>query len=414
MTENEREIVLESLIEILEKNQFSHIVEKNVLDKYDYLDQAKKSFIKRVTEGTVENLINIDEVINKFSKIQVNKMKPLIRNLIRMSVYQLLYMDKIPDSAVCNEAVKLAGKRGFRSLSGFVNGVLRNIARNKDTIDTKGDNLPVWIKDHLVECYGEGKARLVIDDINKIHPVTLRARGTISDKDKARLSKTGIIENSYYVKEGVSLSDLEGFIDGRLIVQDVASMIPVMEAHIKKGDRVLDVCASPGGKSIQAYDCGANVIARDVSENKVSIIKENIYKYTKNDNDVSNIIEAQVYDARNYDASLNEKMDVVIADLPCSGLGVLGRKSDIRHKTKKEDLESIVSLQREIIDTVWKYVKTGGVLMYSTCTMNPKENEEQVKYILSNFPFSLEYEKQFLPGIDNTDGFYVARLRRND
>lgn len=213
--------------------------------------------------------------------------------------------------------------------------------------------------------------------------------------------------------KGISPADIRGYDEGRFTVQDVASIEAVKKAEIKKGDLVLDVCAAPGGKSILAYDLGAKVISRDISDYKVSLIDENIRRCkvntsTRNDS----YIVTQVHDATIKDESLTDKVDVLIADLPCSGLGVMGRKSDIKYKTRKEDLETLPVLQKQIIDAIAGYVKKGGVLMYSTCTMNPAENEEQVKYIIDKYPFKVEYEKQFLPGIDKTDGFYIARLRR--
>lgn len=413
MAVNEREIVLDSLIEILDKNQFSHVVEKAVLDKYDYLDSKQKAFIKRMCEGTIEKLILIDDVINSYSKVKVNKQKPVIRGILRLSVYQILFMDKVPDSAVCNEAVKLSGKRGFKSLSGFVNGVLRNISRDKDKIDTGSDNMPEWIKNHLIDSYGEEKARTIIEDINKEHPVTIRIRDNSSVTEDDGLTAAEGYDDVYLLTKGISPADIRGYDEGRFTVQDVASIEAVKKAEIKKGDLVLDVCAAPGGKSILAYDLGAKVISRDISDYKVSLIDENIRRCkvntsTRNDS----YIVTQVHDATIKDESLTDKVDVLIADLPCSGLGVMGRKSDIKYKTRKEDLETLPVLQKQIIDAIAGYVKKGGVLMYSTCTMNPAENEEQVKYIIDKYPFKVEYEKQFLPGIDKTDGFYIARLRR--
>lgn len=413
MAVNEREIVLDSLIEILDKNQFSHVVEKAVLDKYDYLDSKQKAFIKRMCEGTIEKLILIDNVIDSYSKVKVNKQKPVIRGILRLSVYQILFMDKVPDSAVCNEAVKLAGKRGFKSLSGFVNGVLRNISRDKDKIDTDSDNMPEWIKNHLIDSYGEERARTIIEDINKEHPVTIRIRDNSSVTKDDGLTAAEGYDDVYLLTKGISPADIRGYDEGRFTVQDVASIEAVKKAEIKKGDLVLDVCAAPGGKSILAYDLGAKVISRDISDYKVSLIDENIRRCkvntsTRNDS----YIVTQVHDATIKDESLTDKVDVLIADLPCSGLGVMGRKSDIKYKTRKEDLETLPVLQKQIIDAIAGYVKKGGVLMYSTCTMNPAENEEQVKYIIDKYPFKVEYEKQFLPGIDKTDGFYIARLRR--
>lgn len=413
MAVNEREIVLDSLIEILDKNQFSHVVEKAVLDKYDYLDSKQKAFIKRMCEGTIEKLILIDDVINSYSKVKVNKQKPVIRGILRLSVYQILFMDKVPDSAVCNEAVKLAGKRGFKSLGGFVNGVLRNISRDKDKIDTGSDNMPEWIKNHLIDSYGEERARTIIEDINKEHPVTIRIRDNSSVTKDDGLTAAEGYDDVYLLTKGISPADIRGYDEGRFTVQDVASIEAVKKAEIKKGDLVLDVCAAPGGKSILAYDLGAKVISRDISDYKVSLIDENIRRCkvntsTRNDS----YIVTQVHDATIKDESLTDKVDVLIADLPCSGLGVMGRKSDIKYKTRKEDLETLPVLQKQIIGAIIGYVKKGGVLMYSTCTMNPAENEEQVKYIIDKYPFKVEYEKQFLPGIDKTDGFYIARLRR--
>lgn len=413
MAVNEREIVLDSLIEILDKNQFSHVVEKAVLDKYDYLDSKQKAFIKRMCEGTIEKLILIDDVINSYSKVKVNKQKSVIRGILRLSVYQILFMDKVPDSAVCNEAVKLSGKRGFKSLSGFVNGVLRNISRDKDKIDTDSDNMPEWIKNHLIDSYGEERARTIIEDINKEHPVTIRIRDNSSVTKDDGLTAAEGYDDVYLLTKGISPADIRGYDEGRFTVQDVASIEAVKKAEIKKGDLVLDVCAAPGGKSILAYDLGAKVISRDISDYKVSLIDENIRRCkvdtsTRNDS----YIVTQVHDATIKDESLTDKVDVLIADLPCSGLGVMGRKSDIKYKTRKEDLETLPVLQKQIIDVIIGYVKKGGVLMYSTCTMNPAENEEQVKYIIDKYPFKVEYEKQFLPGIDKTDGFYIARLRR--
>lgn len=413
MAVNEREIILDSLIEILDRNKFSHVIEKAVLDKYDYLDNKQKAFIKRVCEGTIEKLIVIDSVIDSFSKVKVDKLKPVIRAILRLSVYQILFMDKVPDSAVCNEAVKLAGKRGFKSLGGFVNGVLRNISRNKDKVDLNADTMPQWIREHLISSYGEDKASLIIEDINKEHPVTVRMRDNSTVMPKEGLEPVPGHDNVYFLSKGISPADVEGYYEGRFVVQDLASIEAVQKAGIRKGDLVLDVCAAPGGKSILAYDLGARVISRDISENKVLLIDDNIRRCKVNTKkNEESYIETQIYDATWQDETLTEKIDVLIADLPCSGLGVMGRKSDIKHKTKKEDLSSLPEIQRKIIDSIIGYVKKGGVLMYSTCTMNPKENEEQVRYIIDKYPFELEYEKQFLPGIDMTDGFYIARLRR--
>ena len=194
---NQRDLVLSMLKEIYAGNEFSHILIRQVLDKYDYLEGSEKAFIKRLTEGTLERTIELDYVINQFSNTPVNKMKPLIRALMRMSAYQILYMDSVPDSAVCNEAVKLAALHKFTSLKGFVNGVLRNIARNKQKIayPKKEEaflqylsvkySLPLWMTEHFVTEYGKEKAEKICAGLLQERPVTVRLKETIDRVDNA-------------------------------------------------------------------------------------------------------------------------------------------------------------------------------------------------------------------------------------
>lgn len=407
MALNEREIIYNSLIEIVENGTFSHIVEKNVLDKYDYLENNEKAFIKRVIEGTIENQLIIDKVIDDYSKIKCNKLKPAIRTILRMSIYQILFMDKVPDSAACNEAVKLATRHGFSSLKGYVNGVLRNIVRNKNTIDVKDtEAFPDWIINHFEKNYGKDKARIILEAMQKESPVAIRAREELSDYEG--LSKVTSLDNAYIVNKGKSVYEIDGYDEGKFVVQDIGAQRVLSFSEIKKGDLVLDICASPGGKSIHAADLGGIVEARDLTEEKILKIEENIRRCKLCQKEVN--VTTRVFDATLYDESSFEKFDLVIADLPCSGLGVMGRKSDIRFKTKKEDLISLSKIQREILVNAVKYVKKGGTLLYSTCTINPDENEKQTEWMRENFNLRLVKEKQFFPGIDDGDGFYVAKL----
>ena len=411
MADNSREIIYLGLTEILEKGALSHIVEKDILDKYDYLDMKEKAFIKRMLDGTTEKLLVLDKVIDDYSKIKTKKLKPPIRTILRMGVYQILFMDRVPDSAACNEACKIATRHGFNTLKGYVNGVLRSVSRDKDKIleGLNEDNLtvPQWIREHLISSYGEEKTLKILEDIDKAHPVSIRVRSPKMDvKDLIRVPN---VENAYYLKEGTSVKDVPGYLEGYFVVQDIASQLVLKNSMIQKGDTVLDVCASPGGKAIEAYDMGGIVTAFDISDKKIKRIEDNIIRCHA---DGSDGIKISVKDASEYDDTLKESADIVIADVPCSGLGVMGRKADIRHKTKKEDLDNLPKIQKDIAGNVWKYVKKGGVLMYSTCTMNPKENEELTDFLTENYPLTKEYEKQFLPGIDGTDGFYIARLRR--
>ncbi len=428
---NTREVILDSLMEILEKGQYSHLVMQGVLGKYGYLEKQERSFIKRVCEGTIEQKIRIDYVLDQFSKTKVKKMKPLIRTLLRMGTYQILFMDGVPDAAVCNESVKLATKRGFGPLKGFVNGVLRNIARNKDAIvypDRVKDeteylsvmySMPREIISLWQEQYGDDKTEEMLGALLEKRPLTIRISELLPEEERevliGEISAEGIevvrTELPYvFALSGVDrVSMIPGYEEGKFVVQDIGSAMVVELAGIREGDFVLDVCAAPGGKATHAAakaGTAGHVIARDLTEYKVSLIEENIERLA-----LSNV-DAQVWDATCPDESMQETADVVIADLPCSGLGVIGRKSDIKYRVSRESLSEVAQLQRQILSVVHRYVKPGGILLYSTCTVNRMENEENKEWFLENFPFEEEQERLMLPGKDNSDGFYMVRLRR--
>ena len=418
---NTREVILEMLLDVNRNNTFSHILLKNVLDKYNYIEEQDKAFIKRVFEGTLEREITLDHVINTYSKVPVEKMKHLIRCLLRMSVYQILYMDRVPDSAAINEAVKLAKKRKFVSLSGFVNGVLRTVSREKENC-LKSDDLSVTysasglLVESLREDYGEEKAKDILEHSLKERHLTVRIREELFKSDIDEIldewEREGVqfrclIEPSYAyeLKNTGDLDRLECFKRGLYTVMDASSMLVCENAHIKNGDIVLDVCAAPGGKSLHAVSKGAKVEARDVSEYKTSLIKENIERLNAKN------ITVKVWDATKFDESVKDYADIVIADVPCSGFGVISKKPDIKNNVTKDSLDSIVELQRKIIDNVCRYVKKGGYLMYSTCTLRKAENEEQVAYIVKEHPFEQEFVKTVFPDEDH-DGFFIARLKR--
>ena len=447
---NTRDLVLSMLKEIYGGKEFSHILIRQVLEKYDYLEGNEKAFIKRLTEGTLERTIEMDYVINQFSRISVNKMKPLIRSLMRMSVYQILYMDSIPDSAACNEAVKLASLHKFTSLKGFVNGVLRNIARNKQNIlyPQKEKNfieyasvvysLPEWMVEHFVKEYGREKGEKICSGLLKERPVTLRLKETLETKEKKELltmwKQQGIQvrEHSYLpyaflCEKTEGVKNMAGFEDGKFTIQDVSSMLVTQVSGIEPEMRILDVCAAPGGKATHAAEKlkkTGQVIARDLTEYKVNFIQENARRLQ-----LDNLCSQQ-WDALEFDASKEEWADVLFCDAPCSGLGIMGKKRDIKYRLTKDSLKEVSFLQREIITNVWKYVKKGGILMYSTCTINPEENEKQVQWILENFPFEVvsiedklpkeiakdagQYGIQLLPGIHDSDGFFFCKLKRRN
>ena len=434
MAENTREIVLDTLLALERRENFSHRLIKAVLDKYRYLEERDRAFIKRLAEGTIERQIELDYYLDQYSKVPARKMKPLIRCLMRMSVYQLLYMDNVPDSAVCNEACKLAQKRKFGNLKGFVNGVLRSVARDKEHLklpDAEKDrvnylsvkySMPVWIVELWLKQYGREQTGKMLQSLLEIHPVSVRFCRAMSQEERGklveRLREQGValeenreVPGLYLAQNSEKLFEMPEFAAGKYLVQDASSVLAVEAAGIGRGDFVMDICAAPGGKSILAAELaapGGRVLARDVSAAKTAVIEENLSRMG-----IQNMT-VEVWDATKTDEAYCEKADVLLADVPCSGLGVLGKKRDIKYRMTPEQTEEIVRLQQEILAHSWQYVRKGGILLYSTCTIHTKENEEMARWITEHFPFVLENERQFLPGLDETDGFYYAKFRRTD
>lgn len=433
---NIRELAAEMLLAIDKKEEHSHILLKNVLDKYDYLPKTDKSFLKRVVEGTLEYRLQIDYILNQFSKTPVNKMKPLIRQILRMSVYQILYMDKVPDRAICDEAVKLTGKRGFKGLQGFTNGVLRNISRNKDNIvwpdETSNPSeylsvkysCPKLVVDELLEEYGASKTQSILQAYLEKRKLFVRIdeyKGmpkldSILNEWEQNAIKYSVSDRLPYVYEIDGIDKPESlalFNEGLYTVQDLSSAMVCELADIKNSDLVLDMCAAPGGKSLHAAakimtfgkgDCQmGRIISRDVSEYKTDYIDANVARmgYTT-------LVTTQVFDATVFDDNLEEKVDVVICDVPCSGYGVIGKKPDIKYNVTAEGFETLGNLQRQIVDNAKRYVKSGGTLMYSTCTLRADENEKMVKYIESEDGWSVVSMEKYTPD-EGSDGFFIAK-----
>ena len=442
---NVRELALYVLTEVTDRGEYSNHVLKNVLEKYQYMEKRDRAFLSRLCEGTLEQLIRIDDVLNRFSKVPVKKMKPVIRGILRLGVYQLLFMDSVPDAAVCNESVKLATRKGFYNLKGFVNGVLRSIAREKDkalqVTGTGADylsvrySMPLWIVkkwlavypeetvERLLAAFLEPASTYIRCNSSRISPEALLTR---LQAEGAQAEQAGFVPDALRLTRFDYLEALPSFGEGLFQVQDASSMLPAYVAAPKAGDRCLDICAAPGGKSLQLADLlssTGSVEARDLTEYKLELLEDNIAR-----SGFSNITARQ-WDATTPDPSMKGQADVVLADLPCSGLGVLGRKKDIRYRVQEEDLHALAALQRQILTCAADYVKPGGTLVYSTCTINKEENEENLCWFTAHFPFepvslddrlpeALKSETtkdgylQLLPGTHPCDGFFLAKLRR--
>ena len=344
---NLRELILNILLEINREGQYSHLVIRDTLKKYQYLGKQERAFITRVCEGTLEYRIRLDYILDQYSAVPAAKMKPVIRELLRSSVYQLLYMDHVPDSAVCNEAVKLARKKGFYNLTGFVNGVLRKIVREYGSIHFPGRedpvehlsilySMPVWLVERFLKEYGFETTEKMLEAFLQEVPVTIRIREYEVNEEsvlkslreeKVTVEKAPYADRAYYIKDYDYLPGLMAFRKGNIQVQDVSSMLAGEIAAPREGDYVIDLCAAPGGKSLYLADKlhgTGRVDARDLSRTKTDMIRENALRQN-----FLNVVVTEK-DATQLDSESLEKADIVLADVPCSGLGVIGKKKDIK------------------------------------------------------------------------------------
>lgn len=444
---NTRELILEILLQINEEGEHSHIAIRNALSKYQFLPKQDRAFITRVCEGTLEYRIYIDYIIDSFSKIKVEKMKPPIREILRSAVYQLRFMDRVPDSAVCNEAVKLTQRKGFYNLKPFVNGVLRTVIRQADQLEypprernlvrylSVRYSMPETLVLRWLNDYGEETTEKMLADFLEEKPLTVRCRTYLNSVEDtcASLRSQGVtVEQAPYLPYAKRISNfnhilaLDAFIQGKIQVQDVSSMLVAEIADPKKGDYVIDLCAAPGGKSLHIGDKMegfGTVDARDISPYKVGLIEENIRR-TGSIN-----VQARVQDATLFDVDSECLADIVLADVPCSGYGVIGKKPEIKYRSTLQKQEELVILQRNILDKAAEYVKPRGTLIFSTCTVAKEENEENMMWFMNNHSFKLESIDpylpdelksestalgylQLLPGVHGTDGFFIAKFRR--
>ena len=444
---NTREMILEILLQIEEEGEHSHIAIRNALSKYQFLPKQERAFVTRVCEGTLEYRILLDYIIDSFSKITVNKMKPPIREILRSAVYQLKFMDSVPDSAVCNEAVKLAQKKGFYNLKPFVNGVLRTIIRQMDELEYPSKetdpvrylsvrySMPEYLVTRWLNDFGPEVTEKILADFLEEKPMTVRCRTYLNSPEEivhsmkeqgVKVEPAAYLPYAYHISGFNHILTLDAFIEGKIQVQDVSSMLVAEIANPKKGDYIIDLCAAPGGKSLHMGDKMegyGTVDARDVSRYKVDLIEENIHRL----NSIN--VQAKVQDATVFDVESECKADIVLADVPCSGYGVIGKKPEIKYRATAQKQEELVILQRTILERAAEYVKSRGVLVFSTCTIAKEENEENMMWFLNNFPFRLESIDEFipeelrsettalgylqlLPGVHRTDGFFIAKFRR--
>ncbi|MEG6522145.1 16S rRNA (cytosine(967)-C(5))-methyltransferase RsmB [Desulfotomaculum sp. 1211_IL3151] len=443
-----REIALLVSKAVEDEGAYANLALNKLLEKYQpgKLDRA---FATEIVYGILRNLNTIDWVLAHFLKQPLASQTIYIRNILRMGTYQIMFMPRVPDSAACNESVNLAKKYGHAGAAKFVNGVLRNVARQQQSLtypdpkESPVDHIalkyshPTWLVERWLKEYGFEQTVALCQVNNRPAPNTVRTNTLkISRQDLIdRLREEGVeAKETQYVPEGLNLHgflsyrSLKPFQEGLFQVQDESSMLVAHVLNPSSGAKVLDVAAAPGGKTThlaQIMGDSGQIMAFDLHKHKLDLIMENCQRLGIHS------IQVEVADARDLDKKYQGWADYVLVDAPCSGLGVLRRRADARWRKDPSQLPGIVRLQKEILQSAAQCLRPGGVLVYSTCTITREENIGVVEDFLKGHPeFTMGDLRQFLPpGLDQEesaehgflmllphihgmDGFFIARMRK--
>lgn len=443
-----REIALEVLKAVEVEGSYASLALNRIMEKHrpGKLDRA---FATELAYGTLRFLKTIDWILGQFVKQPLSAQTASIRNILRLSVYQLMYMNKVPVSAACNEGAEMARKHGHPGAVKFVNGVLRGISRRMSELGFPGlaedpvghisikYSHPTWMVERWVREFGPEETILLCRSNNVPSPNTVRVNTLKITRDELikRLNKEGLVaKETSYAPEGIriegflSIGSITAFREGLFQVQDESSMLASRALAPEPGSTVIDSCSAPGGKTThlaQLMEDRGNIIAVDVHPHKLALIKENSVRLG------INIIRETAGDAAKMPEEYYNSADYVLVDAPCSGLGVLGRRPDARWRKEPGQITELVKLQAEILDSASRCVKDNGVLVYSTCTITREENLGQVENFLAGHPkFVLEDLRtmlpenldtggtmaagylQLLPHRHGMDGFFIARMRK--
>ena len=415
---NGRKLAVKALLKINTDFAYSNITLNSLFAESD-ANSMDKALATALVYGVLDRKITIDYVLSKFLKTPLKKVAPFTKEVLRTAVYQIMFMDKIPNSAAVDEAVKLVKASKESRNSGFVNAVLRNILR-AETLLPQGDSLadlsiiyscPKEIIESFINDYGLENAKCLLEESLKSADITVRVntvKTNVEDFEKeigVETLKTDI-DGGLILKSGIDVGKNNLYNDGLFYVQDLASQKAVSVLNPKPNSRVLDMCAAPGGKSFTMALFMQNkgeIVSCDLYPQRVELIEKSAKRLGLS------IIKTKVSDATVYDQNLGE-FDYILCDAPCSGLGVIRRKPDIKYKAF-EEFDSLCEIQLKILKNAVKYLKKGGKLLYSTCTLRKKENEDIVNAFLNeNKDFKCEYSHTFMPHTDGTDGFYCALL----
>ncbi len=442
-----RETALKILYDISENAAYSNISVNRYLESVE-LRELDRAFATELAYGTVKWLIEIDYIIDRFSSVKLKKLSPWIKNILRLGIYQLLHTDRIPASAAVNTSVELAKRYGHQASSRFVNAVLRNIDRSRQNIPypkredfTKYLSIiyshPEDLVSRWLKLFGAEFTEALLKSNNEVPDFNVRVNTLKTNRRELieALKQEGCQahEGNYLVESVIldnpsSIAKLQAFQKGYFTVQDESSMLSSVILEPKEGQLAVDVCSAPGGKSThiaQLMNNKGTVLSRDIHPHKLKLIEQTAARLG------IDIIETELFDAAKLDENLIGKADRVLVDAPCTGLGIIRKKPDIKYSGNIGQQKEIVELQKQVLTNAAKYVKPGGFLVYSTCTILPEENLDNVKafleenkdYKLAGFEkllpenlktgTSLEGYIQLYPNLNQTDGFFISKIIRN-
>ncbi|MDU7151308.1 MAG: 16S rRNA (cytosine(967)-C(5))-methyltransferase RsmB [Peptoniphilus grossensis] len=428
---NPREKALQIINDVLYKGAFLEesleILKKSNIDERDY------NFIKEITTGVIRNRTYLDYVIKINSRVKIKRIHKIILSILEMAIYQMYFLDKVPDYSIVDESVNLAKIYGNRGSISFTNGILRSISK-KDApqvkIEDSIDNLstfyshPKFYTEYFYNNYGEEFTKKLLKANNEMPPFTIRVNTLKTSKSDlmSNLKELGfeieetVYDNALNILNPKGVIDTKYFDEGHFYVQDLGSILVASFLNPRENSSLLDLCAAPGGKTTHLADLMNNtgeIMACDKSQGKIKLIQENAKRLgAKN-------IETRVNDARVLNEDFIDKFDYVLVDAPCSGIGLYRKKPDIKWNKDLEDIKSLAEIQLEILDKAKEYVKDGGELLYSTCSLSKIENEDVVnKFLENNKNFKIKKLRdrevlKLFPSTDGSDGFSITLMEKN-
>ena len=443
MVDKVREVALKVLYNIEVNKAYSNItLDEEINKNIKILDNRDIGFISELTYGVITWKLTIDEIIKKYSNLRLKKISPWILNALRMGIYQIVFLNKVPKSAAVNESVNLAKRYGHKGSSNFVNAILRKVSKNdyeemfniENNVEriSKTTSMPVWIVETLLKENTLEKVEEICKNSNLKPELSIRVNNLKTSKEELKKKleekdikvENGVLEDFLILKNAKNIENIEEFKNGFFTVQDEAAGLTAKILNPQINDTVLDACSSPGGKTTYLAEImkdKGEIIAFDIHPHRVKLVEQ----VSKRLNLKS--IKTDVKDSSIYDEKYKEKFDKILLDVPCLGLGVLKRKPDIKWQRKEEDIEEISKIQKQILDTCSKYLKKGGVLVYSTCSILKEENEDVVnEFLEENENFEMEkieleennYFKKFCKNnkflqvyqSEKSDGFFICKM----